>query len=262
MTSVIFEAKTVQTANIKSLFEVLKDVLIELNMVITKDKIKIVSLSNNEECLIHVKLDASKFEYFYSEHTEENPLVLGVHTDNLYKIVKTIKHDETISFFVTGNEAEKHFLFIKKENNERNSINTFKLQLHNIPKNNYVIDQKYNTTVVMNSNELQKICKDFNSLGNRIIEIKNIGEQIFFTGNGEFSSFELVIGNSNNTSFQNISSDEIIQGRFPMKYLLLFSKASVLSNTVQLRLMNDFPLSMTYEVGNLGEMSFLVSCLE
>lgn len=259
--SIIFEAKTVQTANIKSLFEVLKDVLIELNLVITKDKIKIVSLSNKEDCLIHVRLDASSFEYFHCDRTDSNPLVLGVHTDNLYKIIKTIKHDETISFFVSDKEFERHSLFIKKENNERNSINTFKLRLHDIPRNNYVIEQKYDTTIVMNSNELQKICKDFGSLGNKVLEIKNIGEQIFFSGEGDFSSFELVIGNSQNTKFKNMDLERIIQGTFPTKYLLLFSKASILSNTVQLRIMNDFPLLLSYDVGNLGEMSFLVSCL-
>jgi proliferating cell nuclear antigen len=257
---IIFEAKTVQTANVKSLFEVLKDVLIELNLVITRDSIKIVSLSNREECLIHVKLDSSSFEYFHCDRTDENPLVLGIHTDNLFKIIKTIKHDETISFFVTDKDSERHSLFIKKENSERNSINTFKLQLHNIPRNNYIIEHRYNTTIVMSSNELQKICKDFSSLGNKVLEIKNIGEQIFFSGNGDFSSFELVVGNSQNTSFQN-TVDKIVQGKFPTKYLLLFSKASILSTMVQMRLMNDFPLLMSYDVGNLGKMSFLVSCL-
>lgn len=257
----IFEAKTVQTANIKSLFEVLKDVLIELNLIITKDRIKIVSLSNKEDSLIYVKLNASSFEYFHCDRSDDNPLVLGIHTDNLFKIIKTIKHDETISFFVTDRESERHRLFIRKENNERNSINTFKLQLHDIPINNYVIEHKYTTSIVMNSRELQKLCKDFSSLGNKVLEIKNIGEQIFFSGEGDFSSFDLVIGNSTNTSFKNNDTETIVQGRFPTKYLLLFSKASILSNNVQLRIMNDFPLLMTYDVGNLGEMSFLVSCL-
>lgn len=258
--NVIFEAKTVQTSNIKSLFEVLKDVLVELNLIITKDRIKIVSLSNKQECLIHVVLNAVNFEYFYCDRTEENPVVLGIHTDNLFKIIKTIKHDETISFLV-NQDTERHCLFIKKENNERNSINTFKLKLHDIPVNNYVIEHKYDTSIIMNSSELQKICKDFCSLGNKVLEIKNIGEQIIFSGEGDFSSFELVIGNSTNTKFNSEDNEKIIQGKFPTKYLLLFSKASILSSSVKLRIMNDFPLLMSYLVGNLGEMSFLVSCI-
>lgn len=257
-----FEAKTVQTANIKSLFEVLKDVLIELNLIVTKDRIKIVSLSNKEDSLIYVKLNASSFEYYHCDRTEKDPLVLGIHTDNLFKIIKTIKHDETISFFVTDSYSDRYCLYIRKENNERNSINTFKLQLHDIPVHKYLIEHEYDTSITMNSNEFQKICKDFSSLGNKVLEIKNIGQQIIFTGEGDFSSFELVIGNSNNTIFNNTDSEKIVQGKFPTKYLLLFSKASILSNCVQMRIMNDYPLLITYLVGNLGEMSFLVSCIQ
>ena len=88
---IIFEAKSVQTSNIKTLFEVLKEVLIDLNLVITKDKIKIIALNNTEVSLIHVKLDADAFESYYCERSNDNPLILGIHTDNLYKIIKTIK---------------------------------------------------------------------------------------------------------------------------------------------------------------------------
>lgn len=255
----IFEAKTVQTAIVKSLFEVLKEVLIDLNLFVTKDKIKIVSMNNKQDCLIYVKLEAKEFEYFHCNLPGEGPLVLGIHTDNIFKIIKTIKHDETISFYVT--DKNPHNLYIKKENNERNSINTFSLKLHDLPRDGYDIPElQYTTTITMNSNELQKICKDFVSLGGKLMEIKTIGEQIFFSGEGEFSSFNLIIGTSSKTSFQG-PENEIVQGKFPAKYLLLFSKASILSSVVQISLKNDHPIIMSYNVGNLGEMKFIISCV-
>lgn len=255
---IIFEAKTVQTSNIKTLFEVLKEVLIDLNLVITKDKIKIVALNNTEVSLIHVKLEAEAFESYFCERTNDNPLILGIHTDNLYKIIKTIKHDETISFYVT--KKDPHFLFIRKENKVRNSINIFKVQLHTINAANYELpDIGFDTEITMSSTEFQKLCKDYHGLGAKTLEIKTVGHQLFFSSVGDFSSFEAVLGSSNNTSFVNENDSSVIQGEFDIKYLLLFSKASNLSNTVELYLKNDYPLVMNYRIGSLGDLKFIVS---
>lgn len=254
---IIFEAKTVQTSNIKTLFEVLKEVLTDLNLIVTKNKIKIVALNNTETYLIHVKLISEAFEYFFCSKTEEDPLILGIHTDNIYKIIKTIKHDETISFYVT--KKDPYHLFIKKENNTRNSIVKFKIELHEITSANYKVPKiDFKTMVSMSSTEFQKICKDYHTLGGKTLEIKTLQDQLLFSSKGEFASFEGVLGNSEKTTF---AQDEksIIQGKFDIRWLLLFSKASNLSNTVELYLRNDFPLVMNYKIGTLGELKFIVS---
>lgn len=257
----IFEAKTVQTSNIKTLFEVLKEVLIDLNLIITKDKIKIVALNPTEVSLIHVKLEADAFESYHCDRTSDDPLVLGIHTDNLYKIIKTIKHDETISFYVT--HKDPYYLHIRKENLIRNSINIFKVELHEIPKlNSQMPDINFDTEITMSSVEFQKICKDYHGLGAKSIEVKTVGNQLFFSSTGDFSTFEAILGSSEKTSFINDNSNSITQGEFDIKYLLLFSKASNLSNTVELYLKNDYPLIMNYRIGTLGDLKFIVSGID
>jgi proliferating cell nuclear antigen len=255
---IIFEAKTVQTSNIKTLFEILKEVLVDLNIVITKDKIKVVALNSTEISLIHVKLNAEAFESYYCDRTDENPLILGIHTDNIFKIIKTIKHDETISFYVT--KKDPHHLFIRKENNTRNSINTFKVELYEITSQMYSIPEvDFQTMITMSSIEFQKLCKDYYGLGAKKLEIKTVDQQLFFSSTGDFSSFEAILGNSNNTSFSNDNRGAIVQGEFDIKWLLLFSKASNLSITVELYLKNDYPLIMNYKIGTLGDLRFIVS---
>ena len=265
--SIIFEAKTVQTSNIKTLFEVLKEVIVDLNLIVTKDKIKIISLNNTEIAVIHAKLSAENFEYFYCERTADNPLVLGIHTNNIFKIIKTIKHDETVSFFVTKDNPG--FLNIRKENSQRNSINTFKLQLHDISQPDYTIpDLEFDTIITMSSNELQKLVKDYSSLNADFLEIKNVEDKVFFSGQGDFSSFEAILGNSENTSFDQSSPKSkakkgmVVQGKFDIKYILLFSKASNLSSIVNLYLKNDYPLIMNYKIGTLGELRFIISGID
>lgn len=251
----VFEARTVQTTIIKALFSLLAGVITDCNIIVTKECIKIVQLNNTQIALIHVKLDGFE-EYIYNE---DKPLILGIHTDSFLKIIKTIKHDETISFFVKENE--KDFMYIKKEINGRNSTNTFKLSLQKIDNQNYTLPSiECNTVISMSSTEFQRICKNFSSLGAKSIEIKNAGERVFLSGVGEFCSFEGVIGDSEETTFEN-SSPEVIQSVFDTRYLVLFSNASSLSKTVNLYLKNDYPLIMSYKIGTLGEIKFIISSI-
>lgn len=253
----IFEAKSVQTSNIKTLFEVLKKILSDVNLIITDEYIKIMSLNESETMsLIHVKLYSDKFESFKCNYTKNNPLIAGLHTENMYKIIKTIKHDETISFYMLENDNN---FYIQKENNTRNNITSYKLKLHNLPYDNFQIETiSYDTIINMPSSEFQKICKDYNSLGYRHLEIKNIEDQLFLNGIGDFCSSESIYGTSDNTTFDVKNKKSIIQGKYSMDYLLLFSKASNLSTIVELYLKNDKPLTLNYKVGTLGDMKFII----
>lgn len=255
----LFEAKTVQTSNIRALFDLLCNVITDCNLVISKENIKIVELNTTQIALIHMKLDATGFENYYYEPEDDKPLILGINTDNFLRIIKTIKHDETLTLFVKKNDT--HTLNIKKENNLRNSTNSFKLPLHSIEYKNYVLPSAdFNTVVTMSSTEFQRICKNFASLGAKTLEIKNVSENVFLSGVGEFCSFEGVVGNSCQTKFENFN-DEVIQGIFDIKYLLLFSKASNLSKTVNLYLKNNYPLILIYKIGTLGELKFIISSI-
>lgn len=254
----LFEAKSIQTANIKTLFEVLKKILVDVNLIITKDFIRIISLNDAEISFMYVKLNAVDFEFFHCNRNADDPLVLGIHTESMYKIMKTIKHDETISFIVY--EDDTKFLYIQKENNERNNICRFCLELHQIPYNNLCMDGlEYDTMVVMPSAEFQKICKDNTVLGAKTLEIKNIDQQLFFNAVGDFSESESVYGKSNNTIFEVKDSSAIISGSYKLDYLLLFSKCTSLSNIVEIYLKNDFPLVLNYKVGTLGDIKFVIS---
>lgn len=253
----IFEAKSVKTSVIKALFTLLSCIITDCNIIVTRECIKIVQLNNTQIALIHIKLDSSGFEEY--TYNEDKPLILGIHTDSFLKIIRTIKHDETISLFVK--EDEKEFIYIKKENNCRNSTNSFKLPLHQIEYQNYILPSvEFNTSITMSSTEFQRLCKNFSSLGAKAIEIKNVGQRVFLSGVGEFCSFEGVIGDSEETTFENSSSD-VVQSVFDTRYLLLFSNASSLSKTVNLYLKNDYPLIMSYKIGTLGEIKFIISSI-
>lgn len=250
-----FEAKTVQTANIKVLFEVLKKILSEVNMIITSEGIKIVSINELQISLVFLKLRAENFEYYSCPNSVSDPIVFGVYTENMFKIMKSVKHDETISFFTD----KPDMLYIKKENDYRNSVSKYSLDLHYIPFQNLEIeDVEYSAIISMGSTEFNKLCKDYSQLGCKVLEIRAVGQKLMFQSVGDVCKSESVYGNSQKTVF-NLEPDAIIQGRFDLEYLLLFSKACNLSKTVEIYMKNDAPLLLQYKIGTLGEIKFMIS---
>ena len=97
------------------------------------------------------------------------------------------------------------------------------------------------------------------------VEMKNIGNQVFLSCKGEFCSQETILSDNENYSCINrtdkseSSSNQIVQGVFNLKYLVLFTKCTNLCNTVELYLKNDYPLIVQYLVASLGVVKLAVS---
>ena len=60
----LVEIRTGQSSNIKTLFETLKDIITETNVIIDKTGLKILTMDSSHTVLVFLDLDESKFEYF------------------------------------------------------------------------------------------------------------------------------------------------------------------------------------------------------
>ena len=58
---------------------------------------------------------------------------------------------------------------------------------------------------------------------------------------------------------QNLSPDEVIQGIFSLRYLVLFSKCTNLYQNIEIYIKNDYPIIIRYSVANLGEVKFCLA---
>ena len=51
----------------------------------------------------------------------------------------------------------------------------------------------------------------------------------------------------------------MVEGRFSLKYLIRFCKASSLCNTLEMYMKQSYPLIMRYNVAGLGELKFVLA---
>jgi len=251
----ILEVQTVQSSAFRILIEALKEILTDANLEFDDTGLKIMAMDSSHTVLVHLKLNANNFEvYKCKERT-----LIGVNMINLFKLIKTMGNSDTLTLYLEENNQS--MLGIRIENSEKNSITKFKLNLMDLHEENIQIPPPtFSSVITMPSVDFQKICRDMHNLADEL-EIKSLGNQLIFSCNGDFASQETSIGETNSgmSFIQNQSPDEIVQGIFALKHLVLFGKCTNLCNSIELYLKNDYPLIIKYSVASLGEIKLCLA---
>lgn len=255
------EVRTVQAVAFKVLVEALKELLTDTCIEFDETGMKIVAMDTSHVVLVHLKLDASKFElYQCAAHT-----TIGVNMLNLHKLIKTINNSDTLTLFVDAEDM--NHLCIKIENSEKGTKTTYKLNLMDLPNEKITVDPaEFSSVITLPSSDFQKICRDMQNIA-EFMEVKSLGSQLIFSCRGDFCQQETVLCDTDTSAPGADGADGadgaaapprdaggIIQGVFSVKHLVMFTKCTNLCNQVQLLLRNDYPLLLVYDVASLGSV--------
>ena len=247
----ILEIKTIQASTIKLVIDAMKEILMDVNLEFDDSGMKIIALDNTHIVLIHLKLEAEKFERYYCE----KKLYVGINMLKFHMLIKTITNSDILSLFILKNDP--NILGITIENGERNVKTTYRLSMLDIDVVNVDIPpQDFNTIITMPSSYLQKIIRDMHNLA-EFIEIKNENDKLILSCQGEFCCQETILGteksqNINMKKNDNDNNKEIIQGIFSLKYLSIFTKCTNLCTTVEIYLKNSYPIILQYSIASMG----------
>jgi DNA polymerase III sliding clamp (beta) subunit (PCNA family) len=96
-------ARSLQSKHFKTIFETLKELLIDTNIQWDKDGLKIIDLDNTRVVMIHLRIHADKFE----DYVCEEPITMGVNLTNLNKLMKTVDNSDTLSTWRTRYEPSR-----------------------------------------------------------------------------------------------------------------------------------------------------------
>jgi proliferating cell nuclear antigen len=254
----LLNIKTIQAATFKQVIDAHKEILMDVNLEIDETGIKIVAMDNTHIVLIHLKLDADKFEIY--ECTKKT--YVGINMLRLHALIKTITNNDILSIYIKKDDP--NHLGITIENNDKNYKTNYKLSVLDIDVLNLDIPPvDFHTIINMPSNYLQKIIRDMNNLA-EFIEFRNIGDKLILSCKGDFCDQETILGSekSQSITIKKNSTDEeqeIIQGIFSLKYLSIFTKCTNLSNNVELYLKNNYPIILRYTIASLGEIKLCLS---
>jgi proliferating cell nuclear antigen len=254
----LLNIKTIQASTFKQVIDALKEILMDVNLEIDETGIKIVAMDNTHIVLIHLKLEAEKFEIYECE----KKIYVGINMLRLHALIKTITNNDILSLYILKDDP--NHLGISIDNNDKNYKTNYKLSVLDIDVLNIQIPPvDFHTIINMPSSYLQKIIRDMHNLA-EFIEFRNIGDKLILSCKGDFCQQETILGSDKSqaitiTKNSNEEEHEIIQGIFSLKYLSIFTKCTNLSSTVEIYLKNNYPIILRYTIASLGEIKLCLS---
>jgi len=246
------ELCTVKSSTIRVLFESLKDILTDVNMIFTPNGLKIITMDGNQVALVNLNLHADKFEYYHCPQR----LVAGVNMTNIYKMIKMVNNSETLVMYM---EQDDHVhLIIAFENKEKVKYSEIMLKLLEVDdKEIQIPNMEFDNIITMPSVDFQEICRNMANIGD-IVRIRSNDQKLEFFCEGDAAKQNITF-EQNNSCVSFNKNDAEVEEYFELKYLNLFTKATGLCNVIQIYLKTDHPLILEYNVATLGECFFCLA---
>jgi proliferating cell nuclear antigen len=236
---------TIQASAFKSTFEVLKDILNDVNIYFRPDGMYVVTLDTARTSLIDMYLSADNFEEY---HCEQEEIIAGINISNTFKLLKTITNNDVLKMAISS----KEYMDIEILSETKKTTSKFQLKLLDINESRIEVpDVEMSTITTLPSADFQRLCRDMSNLGTEI-EIKRAGKEIRLKCEGDFANQE--------TTIECPEESPTITGLYSLKYLNIFTKATSMCASVQIiqEIGNRF-LILKYNVANLGELKFYLA---
>lgn len=256
--SFVFKAKTVEAYTIKSLSEVLQNILTDVCFIFDKDNITLLTIDNKSppHLLIHLKLNSEAFDEYYCP----KPLSIGVNLQHLYKMLKSIKKKDNILLFIDKNEPG--LLGITTIQADSGQPVTSHIKIQKLSQVNAVIPDNYSHPIHISTSTFQKMCKDMQSISNRI--------KIFSKKNYLLFNCQVEGMYARETPFgvlDDEAEDEEYEDVFHTKSLSQLIKVSGLNQRMQIYTPptdseDEIPLKISINTGQLGKLEIFIKSIE
>jgi proliferating cell nuclear antigen PCNA len=264
MDSKHFSISSGKSLVIKNLLEVIKPFIKETNLIFDSTGIKISSTDKSGLNYTYIKLNASEFEFY---HCPERHIV-GIDTILFFKSIKSTTRSDTITFYM--DRDNDFFLGIKLSDSSGCKVKDYKLPILDLEEKVFDIDTvPHDISLNMSALQFQQIIKDIHMISGDKVEIQCINKQITFESIDGSANIKISLQETPKEDVQKIYEDKqitfnkflennIFQGKYKVSYLMNFTKASHLCETINIYLANDKPLFLEYSIADLGTITFIL----
>jgi len=163
MTSkLLFKAKTVEGFTIKSLIEVLQNILTDVCFVFDSTGITLLTVDNKvpPHLLVHLTLNSVAFDEYFCQ----KQISVGVNLAHMYKMLKTIKKKDHIQLYISKDEPG--LLGIDTTQAETGQVSTSCIKIQKLSQVSAGIPNDYGHPIHISTSAYQKMCKDMQSISN------------------------------------------------------------------------------------------------
>lgn len=240
--------KTIQASAFRTVFEVLKDIINDVNLVFRPEGLMVVTLDTARVTLVHLVMPAENFEEYHCDHEH----TAGLNVANTYKLLKSVTNTDTLSMSID----DSYLLHIQIENAAKKSSTSFNFKLLDINDDELSVPEiEMNVLTTIPSIDFQRVTRDMNNLA-QDIRITRKKHTLELECEGGFASQKTVI------ECVEPGRDKPLGNLFSLKYINMFTRATSLCSSVQLMQHDEdenMPIVFRYTVANLGELKFYLA---
>ncbi|MFB6199974.1 MAG: proliferating cell nuclear antigen (pcna) [Candidatus Nanohaloarchaea archaeon] len=245
----MFKAELEEVGLIKDSMKTISDLISEGLFQLTDDGIRLVAADPAMVALVDFKLEKDVFESF--ELNEEDKV--GLNLENFYSILRRANSSDTITFEV--DEDESKFKITMENGSTRNfSLPILNLSEDDIPDTES-LDQ-FTVTAELETSVLENAIKDAMVVGDSV-KINATDKELNIAAEGDQSNVEFTV-TGDSEGVMEIDGSEA-QSMFSLDYLNSMIGAKRLSDTMTLRIGQDFPMRLEFIVPEKADLSFVLA---
>merc|ERR1712193_103847 len=216
--------------------------------------LKAVHLS--QVAMVSVRFQRDRFDSYRCD----NDLSVGLELKSLSKMLGCAGDDGSITITSGHDEDRIKFLFEGQHQPNQEPKKKSEMVLKLVDRDLATVRvPQYNqsATVKLPSAEFQRICKVLAPIG-ECVEISVTTNLVEFSAAGESGSAKITLAHGADNRVE-ICCDTSISLTFALRYLNSFAKALTLSKMTCLTLANGSPMTVLYEIEEIGDMCFVLA---
>lgn len=236
--------KTIQASSIRTVFEVLKDIINDINIVFDEDGMHLSTLDAAHVTFINMNLPHDNFETYECK----TRTLAGINLLNTFKIFKTITNNDTLSMCIEKPET----LDILIENDNKKTTSKFSMKLLDINDEIYEYPSlAMDVHTIIPSVGFQRIIRDMSYLADSVT-IRRHGNKLTFKCDGDFVNQETSIDCAETIDYD-------IEFNYSLKYIVMFIKAASICSNIEIIQSKMGPIAFKYSIANLGDITFFLA---
>jgi proliferating cell nuclear antigen len=251
----MFEAKFSSATLLKCILDSVKDLVTEANLLITEDGVELQAMDIAHVALVTFTILPEACTLYSCD--EE--VTLGVNLTNFAKILKCAEPTDSV---VLRHQNGGATLGISFESSTGSKISDFAMNLMDIESEYMSIpDVEYSCSIKMPSSEFAKIVQNMAAFGETAT--LSVNETLALETTGDTGKVQMVVKQDLNAKTESARTEIVcskpVKANFALKYLMAFTKGSGLSDQVQIAMLQDVPIYVTYDMDYKGSVGYYLA---
>lgn len=244
----MFKAELEDVGLVQDSMKTISDLISEGLFQLKEDGIHLIAADPAMVALVDFKIEKDVFEtYDLDEETK-----VGLNLENFNSILRRANSGDTLTFEVKEDES-KFYITMEDSSTRDFSLPILNLSEDDIPSTDQL---DFDVTAELETSVLENAIKDAMVVGDSVT-ISSDGDSLTIEAEGDQSNVKFNI-QEGSEGLMEIDGSQC-KSMFSLDYLNSITGAKKLSDTLQLRLGNDFPMRLNFEVPEKARLSFVLA---